>query len=707
MIFIGLVTKLGWVCSWCNQTRKGGKQVPSYCSEYFLAIESKMNPPGPEYQALEQCSSRLVVSLQQSPGDIILHIRPSGILAPRDITFFRDSPAGGLEKAERLVSIVMMQTKSDPQVYSTFITALKAAGNWTKSAVAELEQTYTKISGTDNRKESNTCTSLRTDNSNARGSVDSGTTGQVQTTLNPDQLYSQATGNYYQGNQFLPGKELRSDNSMYTDSRAEASLEARVKDVCIEDEKSQSAFAGTYRAHWPRNGSQASSVSRYEDELPKLDPAESVTNESGFGEDLIDLGPVASEGVAPLGDYISTLHYIPPVSSSQDYWKTFVSQGAGVLSMVEEKDEENATVNSAYEPTYRRTEPISEAAFSENHRELVLSYHQQRTTTTAAATHRREKSIELELVRSENASNILKIEQLSEQLAASEQSESRLKREVVRLKEENLQLEYELRTSKDKAKRSEEKVQREMVTVKSKLHEKEAEVKKLREKLGAAEWQNEVQTQEYLGEIRKLEKERSELQSAESKLKEKDEQNRQLIWDLKEKLDANNTELNKKRAELADMIEQKCALEVKLANQRAELAEERAERKAEAKYRKMELEQERNKAKMEQMEEDLKFHRENSVPKHLFEQAIKKMEEKNFQQVQSTNSLTSTPYTGQTSLTESAQPSPSVSSEPPDEHCINDSFAQAINFSAEELDDDGKSKTQGSNDKEKRKQLNK
>ena len=99
-----------------------------------------MNPPGPEYKALEQCYPTLKNCLQQAPSDVVVQLRPSGILATRDIKFLSNPNKDDDEKAERIVDIVMMQVRGDPQVYHTFTAALNAAGDWTRAAATKLEQ---------------------------------------------------------------------------------------------------------------------------------------------------------------------------------------------------------------------------------------------------------------------------------------------------------------------------------------------------------------------------------------------------------------------------------------------------------------------------------------------------------------------------------------------------------------------------------------
>ena len=479
-------------------------------------------------------------------------------------------------------------------------------------------------------------------------------------------------------------------------------LEARVR-VLNMNINSQSASAGA-SSSYPDSRHQASSRTRFDEGLPKLDPVEDVTNqESGLGEDCTD--SIAPDGVTVLEDLAAAVHFTPPVSSSQHYPQPFVSPGAGVLSLVEtENFPTDSTFNSDQSVKVVTEAQPAEAVASQK---LVVSSNQQ--LSTPASSGREPSLVEqaLEQIRSENAGNVRQIEILSKQLELSQQSEAKLKAEVLHLQKQNELLGFQLRTREEETKQSKEALQRELDEVKSKLRDKEAEVIKLKEKLGAAEQQNvQAQRQEYREKIRTLEEERSQLKSEESILKERNEQNQREILRLQAQFNEKNAELNEKQAELTKtqtelnkIFKEKCALEVELANQKAELAVKRAElaeQIADSKDKDVALEQERSKAKMKQMEEDLKIHKENSVPKQLYEQTVKQMDEMRLQlERQSSNSLTSTPYANQTSLTESAQPSPSVSA--PGENCIDDSLAQAINFSAKESDDDWKTETQDSN----------
>ena len=101
---------------------------------------------GPEYETLEQCYPTLVSCLQQAPSDIVVQLRPFGILAPGDITFLRNVYIDDSTKAERIVDAVMNQVQGDPGVYHKFVAALKAAGKWTQTATKKLEHELASLS---------------------------------------------------------------------------------------------------------------------------------------------------------------------------------------------------------------------------------------------------------------------------------------------------------------------------------------------------------------------------------------------------------------------------------------------------------------------------------------------------------------------------------------------------------------------------------
>ena len=98
----------------------------------------------PEYKTLAQFYPALVSCVGQAPVNIAVQLIPYGILAPRDVQYLSNPSIVDNEKARRLLGIVVNQMKTDPQVYHTFIAALKDAGDWTRTLVSLLEQAYAR-----------------------------------------------------------------------------------------------------------------------------------------------------------------------------------------------------------------------------------------------------------------------------------------------------------------------------------------------------------------------------------------------------------------------------------------------------------------------------------------------------------------------------------------------------------------------------------
>ena len=89
---------------------------------------------------------RLFTCVQQSPNDIATQLRPSGILAPDDLSFLDNPQNSKNKKAERILDAALTQVKIDPGVFHTFVSALEAAGSWTKTIVSELNNLCTSLS---------------------------------------------------------------------------------------------------------------------------------------------------------------------------------------------------------------------------------------------------------------------------------------------------------------------------------------------------------------------------------------------------------------------------------------------------------------------------------------------------------------------------------------------------------------------------------
>ena len=91
-----------------------------------------------EYKAVLGCYSKIVSCVQQAPSDVAVQLRPSGILAQSDWEFLTNPHHDNGNKAIRIVDVVLNQVKTDSKVFFTFVSALEAAGPWTKTIVSEL-----------------------------------------------------------------------------------------------------------------------------------------------------------------------------------------------------------------------------------------------------------------------------------------------------------------------------------------------------------------------------------------------------------------------------------------------------------------------------------------------------------------------------------------------------------------------------------------
>ena len=118
------------------------KSAPQSQQFSGLVLVNNATSDSPEYRTLTQCYPTLVTCLQQSPNDIADRLRPFGIFAHEDWLFLTHESKDRDQKARRIIDVVILQVKLNPQVAHTFRLALEGAGTWTKAAVSELETTY-------------------------------------------------------------------------------------------------------------------------------------------------------------------------------------------------------------------------------------------------------------------------------------------------------------------------------------------------------------------------------------------------------------------------------------------------------------------------------------------------------------------------------------------------------------------------------------
>ena len=103
---------------------------------YSLAV---LKMDSPEYKIMRQFYPQLITCVKQSPNDIADHLIPIGILAPRDLNLLSNPQISSDDRARRIVSVVMNHVENDPQEFHKFVSALEAAGTWTKKTVSKLK----------------------------------------------------------------------------------------------------------------------------------------------------------------------------------------------------------------------------------------------------------------------------------------------------------------------------------------------------------------------------------------------------------------------------------------------------------------------------------------------------------------------------------------------------------------------------------------
>ena len=92
----------------------------------------------PEHEKMRHFYPQLITCVKQSPNDIADHLVPVGILASRDLDFLSNPQTSSDDKARRIVSVVMNRVENDPQEFYKFVSALEAAGTWTKKMISKL-----------------------------------------------------------------------------------------------------------------------------------------------------------------------------------------------------------------------------------------------------------------------------------------------------------------------------------------------------------------------------------------------------------------------------------------------------------------------------------------------------------------------------------------------------------------------------------------
>ena len=99
-----------------------------------------------EHRAIIQCYPDLCSCIQQSPTGVATQLRPLELLAPEDWAFMTNSQNNNDEKARRIVDVVLNQVELDSQMFHSFVSALEAAGPWTRTIICKLKQILGSLS---------------------------------------------------------------------------------------------------------------------------------------------------------------------------------------------------------------------------------------------------------------------------------------------------------------------------------------------------------------------------------------------------------------------------------------------------------------------------------------------------------------------------------------------------------------------------------
>ncbi len=91
-----------------------------------------------EYKTFKDCHTSLVACITQSPKDVCDQLFCLDILAPGNLGYLNNDHHDDCDKARHILRVVLLQIKNDPQVFQSFVSALEAAGSFTKATVQKL-----------------------------------------------------------------------------------------------------------------------------------------------------------------------------------------------------------------------------------------------------------------------------------------------------------------------------------------------------------------------------------------------------------------------------------------------------------------------------------------------------------------------------------------------------------------------------------------
>ena len=87
---------------------------------------------------INQNYPELVSLITLSPIDVAIQLKRGGIFPSTVWTFITSPLNSDKDKAIKIVDTVLEQVKHNSQIFFTFISALKAAGPWTKPIIDKL-----------------------------------------------------------------------------------------------------------------------------------------------------------------------------------------------------------------------------------------------------------------------------------------------------------------------------------------------------------------------------------------------------------------------------------------------------------------------------------------------------------------------------------------------------------------------------------------
>ncbi len=89
-----------------------------------------------EYKAFKDCHSSVLTCIKQSPKDV--SDRLEILLAPANRDYLRNDSHNDGDKARQIMESVNLQIENNPFIFHSFVSALKGAGSFTKTAVQKL-----------------------------------------------------------------------------------------------------------------------------------------------------------------------------------------------------------------------------------------------------------------------------------------------------------------------------------------------------------------------------------------------------------------------------------------------------------------------------------------------------------------------------------------------------------------------------------------